>query len=69
MTLSRFTGESAVIALLWELEGLKQLTDKLDAEMRQGETDPCRIKELLNETNLQVQKVNLKLLTSISRVK
>lgn len=56
MTLSRFTGESTVIALLWELEGLKQLTDKLDAEMRQGETDPCRIKELLNEITYKCKK-------------
>ena len=69
MTLSRFKGESTVTVLLYELEGLAKITKELDDRTRFGDVDVEQVQETLNRMNLQIQKVNLKLLTAISRVK
>jgi hypothetical protein len=69
MTITRFKGESAVAVLLYELESLNKVAKELDDRTRFCEPDIEQIQQTLNKLNLQVQKVNLKLLIALSRVK
>lgn len=69
MTLQRYKGESTVQVLLWELNELADRAKELETAAHAGSSTVEDIQSALNNVNLQVQKVNLKLLIALSRVK
>lgn len=69
MTLQRYKGESTVQVLLWELNELADRAKELETAAHTGSSTVDDIQSALNNVNLQVQKVNLKLLIALSRVK
>lgn len=64
-----FKGESAVATLLYEIDSLYKIKEELDEQTRFVYPDIDKVQDTLQRMNLQVQKVNLKLLTALSRVK
>lgn len=69
MTIQRYKGESTVQVLLWELKDLADRAKDLETMAHTGSSTVEDIQAALNNVNLQVQKVNLKLLIALSRVK